>query len=600
MLVVVGVVVLLGASNGRSRAEDLVPLPGNQPAAATELAAENEAPDSRALRMELYLAPRDRTGLNRLLEQQQDPASPEYHRWLSAAEYGRRFGPTERDVRDVTRWLTDGGFTVTFASAGEGRITFEGDVGRARTAFRVQIAGSVDGRYFGNTSDPMVPASLAPKISYVAGLDNLNATTMHTIITDPHNNNGITSHHFGPPDVWTYYDVKGLLDAGCDGRGQCIAVLEGSDVDQASLGDFNTVFGLPSFVAGVNYDAVYPDGPPGIEPPIDRGTAQAYSEALVDIEYAHGLAPGAEVVVYAGNVAGLGPQGLVDTLKAATADNRCGAIAISWAQCGEPKSFYRMLDDSYARGASQGQSIFVATGDVGVGGPTLFNRRTGGCRTPTRPTIEENAGSPNVTAVGATEIREGQYDASGNDVGVGVPAEEVWFIDIQHLIRGASTGGVSTVFRKPTYQKGIRSAKFRKRAVPDICLGGGTFAFPGFWECLDFGLYSHGVPSGPVCTVGGGTSVVPPQWAGIVSCVQQRQGKRLGNINPQLYALAKANLGNLAAVGIRDVTQGNNGWFPLTGYNAGPGFDLASGWGSVDVATFVNAFSSFVPPKRKK
>ena len=71
----------------------------------------------------------------------------------------------------------------------------------------------------------------------------------------------------------------------------------------------------------------------------------------------------------------LGTQGLVDTLHAATADNRCGAITISWAQCGEPKSFFRMLNDSYARGAAQGQSIFVATGDDGSPADGQFGQR---------------------------------------------------------------------------------------------------------------------------------------------------------------------------------------------------------------------------------
>ena len=67
-------------------------------------------------------------------------------------------------------------------------------------------------------------------------------------------------------------------------------------------------------------------------------------------------------------------------------------------------------------------------------------------------------------------------------------------------------------------------------------------------------------------------------------------GARVGNINPKLYAMAKANLANLAAVGIRDVTVGHNSYFPLTGFNAGPGYDLASGWGSIDIGTFVSAF----------
>jgi subtilase family serine protease len=175
------------------------------------------------------------------------------------------------------------------------------------------------------------------------------------------------------------------------------------------------------------------------------------------------------------------------------------------------------------------------------------------------------------------------------DVGVGSPTEEVWHFNIQNFLQSASTGGVSAVFKKPKWQKGIKTANFKKRAVPDICLGGGVPAIPGYWECLDFGLLQGRSAEGPTCTTGGGTSVAAPQWAAVASIIVQKKG-RIGNINPQLYAMAKANASNLGAVGIRDVTIGNNSYAPLTGYEAVPGYDLASGWGSVDITQFVNAF----------
>jgi len=595
---VLGVGLLRVACPGVVRAEPLVPIAGSRPEVAAELAAEAAAPPPASLRMQLYLAPRNEAELRRLLRRQYDPASPDYHRWLSAAEYEARFGPTRADVDALSAWLETHGFAVTNADVAQGRIAFEGDVETASAAFQVTIAGSRDGRYYSNVADPMLPASLASKVRHIAGLHNASASVMDTQITDPKNNDGILTNHFGPTDVWTYSDERSLLDAGMNGAGQCIAALEGSDVDQASLDDFDTLFGLPPLVTGVNLATVYPDGAPGVAPPASQGSPP-YAEALVDVEYAHGIAPGAQIVLYAGNFPALGTQGLVDTLKAATTDNRCGAITISWAQCGEPKSFFRMLNDSYTRGAAQGQSIFVATRDVGVGAPA-FSRKTRGCVAPKKPGIEENAVSPNVTAIGATEISPPQFDASGNDTGVGVPAEAVWFIDVvEHRFKSASTGGVSAIFPKPRYQKGVKSAHFRKRAVPDICFGGGTASSPGYWECLDFGLYNTGVASGPNCAVGGGTSIAAPQWAGILAILMQKKGSRFGNINPLLYALAGANLGNLSAVGIRDVTQGNNGYYPLTGYVAGSGFDLASGWGSIDVAQFATAFTTFVPPRKK-
>jgi subtilase family serine protease len=196
-------------------------------------------------------------------------------------------------------------------------------------------------------------------------------------------------------------------------------------------------------------------------------------------------------------------------------------------------------------------------------------------------------------------VLNAQYDENGLDSGVGVPVEQVWFFDIQHLLQSASTGGVSAVFKKPKFQKGIKSAKFGKRAVPDICLGGGVPARPGYWECLDLGLYTNGVPAGATCTNSGGTSVAAPQWAAVLAIIVQKKGARVGNINTQLYAMAKSSLANLAAVGIRDVTEGNNGYFPLDGYVAGPGYDLASGWGSIDITAFVDAFMTFTPPGRK-
>jgi subtilase family serine protease len=571
---------------GLALARDLVALADHRPAAAAEIAAEGDADPRRPLRLQVYLAPRNRATLDRLLEAQHDPASPHYHRWLSSAEYERRFGPTQQDVDAVTQWLATQGFTVTYANASEGRIAFEGSAGTAARAFQVRIAGSRDGQYYGNVSDPVLPAALAAKVAYVDGLHNLGASHMNTRIPEPYNNQ-LDEQHFGPPDVWTYHNARPLLDMGMNGTGQCIAALSGSEVDQESLDLFTGFFGLPPFVRGGNFNAVYPDGDPGIQPPVN-GAAEAYGEALLDIQWAHGLAPGAEIVLYAGNYPTLGTQGLVNTLIAATTDNRCPVITISWAQCGMPKSFFKMLDNSYKRGAAQGQTIFVATGDVGVAGPTN-GKKGGGCQIPSKPNIEENAGSPNVTAVGATMIRGAQYDVDGYNTGVGVPAEEVWYFNIQNLIQSATTGGVSKVFKRPKWQKGIKSVKFKKRAVPDICLGGGVPAFPGYWECLDFGLYGTGVPEGATCTTGGGTSVAAPQWAAVAAIIVQKIG-RIGNINPKLYAMAKANLADLSAVGIRDVTVGHNGYAPLTGYDAVAGFDLASGWGSVDITAFVNAF----------
>ena len=104
--------------------------------------------------MEIFLAPRNQAQLDELSQEQQDPTSPQYHHWLTPAEFNQRFGPTDADVAQITQWLTAEGFTVTFSSAQQRRIAFRGDVATAQSAFLVQIAQSRNGKSFGNVDDP--------------------------------------------------------------------------------------------------------------------------------------------------------------------------------------------------------------------------------------------------------------------------------------------------------------------------------------------------------------------------------------------------------------------------------------------------------------
>jgi len=615
-------------------AENFATLSGNHLDAATDLASEGDAAAHRSLQMEIYLAPHNQEQLDQLLQDQQDSTSPQYHKWLTPTEYDQQFGPTEADVAEIIQWLTDEGFSVTIARAHGRRIAFTGDVATAESAFQVHIVGNRDGTAFANLEDPQVPASLAPKITHLAGLDNLHGNLWNTLISDPpYNNNGLTSPYFGPTDIRTFSDEIALLTATptkWDGTGQCIALSEGSDVDQASLAQFNTVFGLPAFVSGTNYIAVYPDGSPGA--PGSAQGSQPYGEAMLDVEYAHGIAPGAKIVLYAANAGDLAPdpaQALVDTAMAAVTDttNHCKSVAISWAQCGEPTSFYTNLETNvFKPGAAEGQSIFVATGDLGTAAPPL-----GSCTVPTKsgkPNIEENAGSNYVTAVGASMF-QATYNSAGNDTSTAASTtQSVWSFSRKSpkipFLAGsaASTGGYSKIFPKPTWQTGVAGISGKFRAVPDLVLGGGNlggtetigekdgkltftgsiFPAPNFWECYDAGLADGDPASGPLWATTGGTSIVPPQYAAIFAIINQKAGAPDGQglINPKLYAMAEANLKNLTAVGIHDITTGKNAYAPVTGYAAKKGFDLASGWGAIDMNQFVDSLITFVPPPPKK
>jgi hypothetical protein len=132
----------------------------------------------------------------------------------------------------------------------------------------------------------------------------------------------------------------------------------------------------------------------------------------------------------------------------------------------------------------------------------------------------------------------------------------------------------------------------------EVCLGhfppevraGKTFPAPGFWECYDQGYISgDGIAAGPVWSFAGGTSIVPPQYAAILAILNQKAGAPMGQglINPKLYAMAQASLKNPTAVGLVDIVSGNNAYAPVPGYAAKNNYDLASGWGSVDINQFV-------------
>src|SRR4029077_20734851 len=202
-------------------------LEGNHPDEAAEI-AEREAAPTRPLAMRLTMAIRNRAELDRMLADQQDPASAEYHHCLTPDEFTNRFGPTDADLAKVTRWLTRKGFAVQSADAHPRIVNFTGTVDSARTTFGVKIAATADASMFANTADPTVPADVAPLIESIRGLDNMlhSAPAIHrTPMPAPDARiNGKTA--FGPNDLHTFYDQP----ADFDGTGtDCIAIIEDSD-----------------------------------------------------------------------------------------------------------------------------------------------------------------------------------------------------------------------------------------------------------------------------------------------------------------------------------------------------------------------------------
>jgi subtilase family serine protease len=571
-VLIAGFAIAVAVARPAAAADSVTLLDGNHPDEAADIVGAAAASPSQPLTMHLTMAIRNRAELDRLLAAQQDPSSPEYHRWLTPDEFTARFGPTEADLAHVTTWLKKRGFTVKTADAATREISFTGSVDQAQNVFAVRIAATADGRLYSNTTDPTVPADIAPLIESFRGLDNLlhSAPMVHRV-----SNNGSSASspdamvdglgpNFGPQDIYTFYDESSL---NLDGSGNgCIGVVEDSDIDKPGADAFDTAFDLPALTSA-NFSTSLVDG-------TNPGQTGDELETMVDVLYSHSIAPGSSIRIYLGDPNNTKSSAILDGIHAAITEksNSCSAISISFGFCGGSKGFYKAQNTFFAQAAAQGQSVFVATGDDGSAGLKL-NNSSFTCVTGTSKNVNELAASPHVTAIGGTEFTP-VYDSSHNDIGS--VAESVWNDE-----SGATGGGESKFFKKPGFQKGLIK-KDKNRDLPDISFGASAET-PGFF-------YGGNNPSGaPVvrCCVGG-TSVGAPAWAGISQLISQMNGARIGNLNARIYQLGAEN--EPATTGIRDVTSGSNGYNGVAGFSATSGFDKASGWGTVDMGVFVPAF----------
>src|SRR5271163_2846031 len=327
-----GFVLVVAVARPATAADSAAVLEGNHPDEAAGIVGEALASPSQALAMRLTMALRNPAELARLLAGQQDPGSPEYHRWLTTDEFTSRFGPTDADLTRVTRWLKQKGFTVISADASMREVSFTGTVAQAQNVFAVKIAATADRQLYSNTTDPVVPADLAPLIESIRGLDNLLHSKAGAHRISPSSVVNDAGPAFGPPDIYTFYDETGLLNQNIDGTTSgCIGVIEDSDIDKPAADAFNTQFGLPA-LTGANFSTVLVDGG-------NPGQTRDEDETMLDVNYSHAVAPGSSIRIYLGE----GSSAILDAIHAAVTEKNgpCNAVSISFSFCGGSKGFYK-------------------------------------------------------------------------------------------------------------------------------------------------------------------------------------------------------------------------------------------------------------------
>lgn len=378
---------------------------------------------------------------------------------------------------------------------------------------------------------------------------------------------------YSPQEIRAAYDVTPLLNAGYTGKGQSIVIIDsfGSPTIAQDLHTFDVGYGLPD---PPSLKVLSPLGTVPFDPNNSDQAGWAF-ETTLDVEWAHALAPDANIVLMTSPVSETqGTQGLPEFLfleQYAVKAHLGRIISQSWGTTentlftGSGRLALNQFESFYKSAAKQNITVLASAGDNGPANPDV-----NGTIYPF-PTVGFPASSPYVTAVGGTSLFA---DTNGN-----YQSETVWDEVAQQA--GATGGGISQLFKEPDYQQDTLPQSDQKllnghRGLPDI-----SYNADPITAIL---VYLSFIPGQAGYYGIGGTSEGSPQWAGIIADANQYAGHPLGFLNPALYKLGHSKD---ASRSYHDTTVGTNSYGGITGYAATSGWDAATGWGTPKASTLV-------------
>ena len=552
---------------------------------ATDLGA---APSGARLeRMLLLLDPSSnrQQALISEIENQQNPASFEYHHWLTPAAFADTYANSATDVAAVVAWLQSQGFQVAPLPASRGWIEFSGTVAQVEQAFLTQINSvtTAGGNRFAIAGSVSVPAALAPLVHGLVSLDG--ALSSPALTTPRHMTSSVAElaaetslskvEALTPQLAAQLLHLDALQSAGINGAGETIAIAARSNVYSTDVAAFRTAFELPASALLVN-----PNGS-------DPGQTQDQTEATMAASWAGAAAPGAQIVLVPASTTSA-TDGLDLSLAAIVDQALAHTVAVGYSACEASLSeahqaFYAAL---YRQAAAEGIAVIAATGDSG---PAACHAAGSDAPVSTGYGVNALASTPWNTAVGVAA-----FGASGPAAGISAMA--AWSPASAADPAYAGGGGGSTLYSAPSWQPvpaqpvaASAGATSHFRLLPDVTLPAAidSSVNPGLAFCLSDSAASSG------CNLvrGGGSSVAAALFAGVAALIAEKYGAQ-GNLAPNLYALSGVN-------GIfEDVQEGSAqlrcaaaspgcGATEKIGFNAGAGYDLATGLGTVNAQALV-------------
>ncbi|MGH2503260.1 MAG: S53 family peptidase, partial [Ktedonobacterales bacterium] len=436
---------------------------------------------ARTLSLSFPLRSHDSASLSALLAAIENPQSPQYHHYLTAAQYAAAFGPSAMQRDAVVAALRGLGLTVTAASDASGLTEASGSVAEIEADFGVHLYDyrAADGaHYVAADGVPRLPTALASLVAGVVGLDTRPAVLRRSprLSLSPQ---GVSGGGLDPSALRAAYDVNPIIQQGMDGSGETVAIAEIDRFNQSDVDIYDSAFALAS--------------PPVQVVKVAGGSNTQSPEPVLDIEVLHAIAPKANIIAYE---SGPDLNSLTQMFDHIVSDNRAQIVSISLGACelgvdnSSASGFLNALDTAFQRADAQGMSVLVSSGDSGAYG----------CQD-NHLSVDLPAASPFVTAVGGTAY----FSAS---TGNGYGREDGWEGPLESAGGG---GGVSVIYNRPSWQNGPgvdNTSSDGAREVPDVSadadpLTGYRVYYSGDNSC-----------SGNDCwTVVGGTSAAAPFWA---------------------------------------------------------------------------------------
>ena len=589
------------------------------------------------LTLVLKRSPQRQKAFEQFLQQLQDPASPNYHRWLTPAQVGKRFGASEHDIGAISAWLRSQGLSVNSVANSRMMIDFSGTAALVGAAFATQMHYYVVNgeQRMATADDPQIPAALSGVIQSVSGLNTVNDHPYHgaeqaEVPADGSDlpalsicNAGTCTNFVTPGDFFIIYDLSGAWNFDLLGGGQTIAIIGRAKVYNLDIENFQTLSGL----AEQDPTVIVP--PNGLDPGAPAGTGTATGdqvEATLDVMRAGSVAPAAtiDLVVSADDngVSGLrlAAQYVVDTNPVPA-----HIMNISFGACetDRTQADVQFWDNLFSQGAAEGISTFVASGDAGAAGCDEY------FHTPPQTQVT----SPNYicsssysTCVGGTEFADtadpslywSQTTGANLASALRYIPEGGWNepLNSQGGTQAASSGGgFSSYIATPTWQIGAGVPGTQGRYTPDVAFT--SSGHDGYFGCLAASGGTH--PGDCVVRNGSfyfeyffGTSAAAPDMAGITALLNQKFQSPQGEINQRLYYLAASpalkvfndvtvDTSGVSGCAVTTPSMCNNSTPSPTGLTGGlsgylvtPGFDEVTGLGSIDVSNLLaNWYAGF-------